>query len=62
VAVVDAAATDQALARWHALPAGSEAARIGTVENSHRHVVLETPLGGERLLEELEDDPLPRIC
>jgi hydrogenase expression/formation protein HypE len=26
------------------------------------HVVLETELGGERLLDELEDDPLPRIC
>ena len=23
---------------------------------------VETPLGGERFLEELEDDPLPRIC
>ena len=21
-----------------------------------------TPLGGERVIEELEDDPLPRIC
>ena len=25
-------------------------------------VVLRTELGGERMLEELEDDPLPRIC
>jgi hydrogenase maturation factor len=25
-------------------------------------VVLETEIGGERLLDELEDDPLPRIC
>jgi hydrogenase expression/formation protein HypE len=25
-------------------------------------VILETELGGERFLEELEDDPLPRIC
>jgi hydrogenase expression/formation protein HypE len=25
-------------------------------------VILETSLGGERFLEELEDDPLPRIC
>ena len=25
-------------------------------------VLLETALGGERILEELEDDPLPRIC
>ena len=24
--------------------------------------VLETEIGGERMLEELEDDPLPRIC
>jgi hydrogenase expression/formation protein HypE len=32
------------------------------VENGKPHVVLETELGGERLLEELEDDPLPRIC
>jgi len=25
-------------------------------------VVLHTELGGQRILEELEDDPLPRIC
>jgi hydrogenase expression/formation protein HypE len=25
-------------------------------------VILETEIGGERFLEELEDDPLPRIC
>jgi len=25
-------------------------------------VILETTIGGERVLEELEDDPLPRIC
>jgi len=25
-------------------------------------VLLQTVLGGERILEELEDDPLPRIC
>jgi hydrogenase maturation factor len=28
----------------------------------HGDVLLITPLGGERRLEELEDDPLPRIC
>ncbi len=26
------------------------------------HVILQTELGGARILEELEDDPLPRIC
>ena len=43
--------------------AGGEAsAIIGRIEGAQRHVVLETELGGERILEELEDDPLPRIC
>ena len=35
---------------------------IGNVSASNRHVLLHTELGGERILEELEDDPLPRIC
>ena len=62
VAVTAAGAADAALQRWRALPQGGDAAIIGMVEGGHQHVVLETPLGGERLLEELEDDPLPRIC
>ena len=40
----------------------AQAAIIGTISAGHPHVVLETELGGERFLEELEDDPLPRIC
>ncbi len=51
-----------ALARWRALPEGEEAAVIGQVGADRPGVVLETELGGERFLEELEDDPLPRIC
>ena len=35
---------------------------IGGVEAGEARVVLETELGGERYVEELEDDPLPRIC
>lgn len=42
--------------------AGAEASDIGEVVSSATNVVLETSLGGERLLEELESDPLPRIC
>jgi hydrogenase expression/formation protein HypE len=30
--------------------------------SGEKRVILETSLGGERFLEELEDDPLPRIC
>lgn len=54
-------------------PQGREAARIGTVhaagETGKMHVatragqvVLQTPIGGHRLLSMLEGDQLPRIC
>jgi hydrogenase expression/formation protein HypE len=62
VAVMDPGEAEGALAAWRALPQGSGAAVIGRIETGHAHVVLETELGGERLIEELEDDPLPRIC
>ncbi len=50
------------LAAWRALPGGGGAAIVGQVEAGRAHVVLRTALGGERILDELEDDPLPRIC
>jgi hydrogenase expression/formation protein HypE len=62
VAVVAAEQADQALAAWQALPPGGGAARIGRIEAGPGHVVLRTEIGGERLLDELDDDPLPRIC
>jgi hydrogenase expression/formation protein HypE len=62
VAVVAPEYAAAALAAWRALPQGREAAMIGFIANDSRHVVLETELGGQRLLDELEDDPLPRIC
>ena len=62
VAVVAASDAGQALERWKQTPGGDSVAIIGEFETSHTSVVLETPFGGERILEELEDDPLPRIC
>lgn len=62
VAVIDATQAESALAAWRQLPEGRQAAIIGYISSHDKHVVLETELGGERLLEELEDDPLPRIC
>ena len=53
---------DEALAVWRGLAEGKEAERVGRITAAEQRVVLETPLGGERFLEELEDDPLPRIC
>lgn len=62
VAVVDAAQASVLLATWRRLPGGEQAAVIGRIESGRPIVVLRTELGGERLLDELEDDPLPRIC
>jgi len=62
LAVIAPEQADEALGVWRALPSGRDAARIGRITSKHDRVVLETPLGGERFLEELEDDPLPRIC
>ena len=42
--------------------AGRDAALVGEITAGQPSVVIETALGGERFLEELEDDPLPRIC
>jgi len=62
VAVVDPDHAPALLAAWRALPEGERAAIVGRIETGRPCVVLHTELGGERLLEELEDDPLPRIC
>jgi hydrogenase expression/formation protein HypE len=62
VAVVDAAQADDLLARWRALPEGEGAAIIGDIEAGDPRIVLDTELGGRRILDDLEEDPLPRIC
>lgn len=62
LAIVSPEDVDSALKRWYSLPQGKEASIVGRIESGPAQVVLETALGGERLLQELEDDPLPRIC
>jgi len=62
VAVVSEVQAQELLGRWRSLAGGAQAAIIGTVEACAPRVLLATELGGERVLEELEDDPLPRIC
>jgi len=62
VAVVAPEAEPELLARWRALESGRQAAVVGTVQAGAARAVLRTPIGGTRILEELEDDPLPRIC
>ena len=61
VAVLSPDASQAAVAALQA--AGfADARTIGVVEDLDKLVVLQTPLGGERILPELEEDPLPRIC
>jgi hydrogenase expression/formation protein HypE len=62
VAVARPDAAERILEAWRALPEGEGAALIGEVAEGAARVTLTTELGGTRLLEELEDDPLPRIC
>jgi len=62
VAIVDPAEAQDLLSCWRDLDEGKGAALIGTIDSSIPYVLMETDIGGERILEELEDDPLPRIC
>jgi len=63
VAVVAADAAGEALARLRALPLGAEAVEIGVIEvEPAGMVLLDTALGGSRIVDVLVGDPLPRIC
>ena len=63
VAVVAAEAADEALAILRGHPLGSGAVEIGVVEvEPEGMVLLDTALGGSRIVDVLVGDPLPRIC
>jgi hydrogenase expression/formation protein HypE len=62
VAVVAPEDAEAALLVMRGQSDAREAMRIGVMETPSNRVILETELGGERLLEPLEEDPLPRIC
>ena len=63
VAVVPAEECDAALEAMRALPVGADAAVIGEVRAEPAGiVVLNTRFGGNRIVDMLVGDPLPRIC
>lgn len=63
VAVVPAADADRVLAAMRAHPAGAEAAIVGAVtEDTAGMVVMQTAFGGERIVDMLVGEQLPRIC
>ena len=62
VAVVAEHQAGELATRWRELPSGEGAAVIGQIMEGPPRTVLETELSGERILDDLEEDPLPRIC
>jgi hydrogenase expression/formation protein HypE len=62
-ALVPAQAAERVLAAMRAHPAGHQAAAIGEVEEgSGGLVVLHTVFGGQRIVDMLVGEQLPRIC
>jgi len=62
VAVVAQPQADDLVNQWSTLPGGQGAAIIGHIEEGPARIILETEISGERILDDLEEDPLPRIC
>ena len=62
IAVAPETAAAALLAAWRDIVAGEAAAVIGTITAPPARVVLATSAGGERIVGELEEEPLPRIC
>ena len=61
--MVPALAADRVLAAMRAHPAGTNAAIIGEITTEpDGMVVLETVFGGERIVDMLVGEQLPRIC
>jgi len=62
VAVISAEHVDRLVEVWRDNPQGRDAAIVGQVGAGTGRVALRTRLGGSRVIDELVDDPLPRIC
>ena len=63
IAIVAPEAAEAALAALRAHPLGADAARIGEVTTEPHHFVqMTTAFGGQRVVDWLSGEPLPRIC
>jgi hydrogenase expression/formation protein HypE len=63
LAIVAQDAAEDVLLAMRAHPRGERAARIGTVtEDDLKLVRMQTPIGGERVVDWLYGEQLPRIC
>ena len=63
IAVVEGGVADEALALLRRHPLGADAALVGMIRDDPPGLVLlDTALGGSRIVDMLVGDPLPRIC
>jgi hydrogenase expression/formation protein HypE len=63
LAFVDSAHAEAVLAAMREDPYGKQAVIIGEVVSAHsRRVIMETAIGGERIIDMLTGEQLPRIC
>ena len=62
VAIIAEEQAEALVTKWREYPSGEGAKLIGHIEEGAPRIVLETEIAGERLLDDLEEDPLPRIC
>jgi hydrogenase expression/formation protein HypE len=62
IAIIAPEQVDELLAQWREFPEGEGAVEIGRIEEGAPRIILETEIAGERILDDLEEDPLPRIC
>jgi hydrogenase expression/formation protein HypE len=62
IAIIAENQAEALVAKWREYPSGEGATLIGRVEQGAPRIVLETEISGERMLDDLEEDPLPRIC
>ena len=62
VAVVPASAAEAVLTAMRYIPEGQDACVVGQVTAGKGHVILQTGFGGERIVDMLPGEQLPRIC
>jgi hydrogenase expression/formation protein HypE len=62
VAIIAEEQAEALVAKWREYRSGEGATLIGRIEEGAPRIVLETEIAGERILDDLEEDPLPRIC
>ena len=62
VAVVSASSAEAVLIAMRQIPEGQDACVVGQVTAGKGHVILQTGFGGERIVDMLPGEQLPRIC